>query len=695
MDDLFDPFSLAADRVRRRAPRREPDPISLRASQMGPGTVVDIIDRMLMQPIREAQPSASILAGDPTSDEAAAAAGSMFGAAGTAVTAGMPFAVRGALGAAGGKLKTAAPQWTPEQLAQAQALADAASGTRAPLQGLPRDPLDVGGSPFIPGPYAPMHDAAEAYMKSVGLPYEPMRTYQPVDTARAARIAEEYEKMPHAPDDPRVAASYDAMINETIAQYNALKDAGIKFEFIKPGMEDPYKATPRLAQKDVIENKHLWVFPTDSGFGSGTESAAAAMKNNPLLRPTDVEIDGKQLLANDLFRIVHDAYGHIMHGHGFRAAGEENAWRSHSRMYSDLARPAMTSETRGQNSWLNYGPHGEKNRTAKSEDTIYADQKIGLLPDWVVNEGRYDPPPPRNERNADAWRSFIETPEFRTRLDEMNTEGLAYMAQHPTKNWWDAQPFDDVYGAGRRPQIAGYTAATAPNSGLRDNVRWMSEYMRRFIKGEDIVQPDWRVPEGAMVSKAGSEAPMEVGRTNNLMNATSGDLAALSRNKVREEGKAMSGDPNAVVIDRHHIRLAEAPERGIYASTQEGAIGSAPLKRGKNDYEMLQEVITRAAKEAGLSPADYSANVWAGIRERIKNTGELYGQKFKASAIQGESKSYSDHLTDLIAEKAKHRGISVKEMTKRLKKGDDNLLSLMLGSPIVWAAYQQMQEEAQ
>jgi adenylate kinase family enzyme len=48
----------------------------------------------------------------------------------------------------------------------------------------------------------------------------------------------------------------------------------------------------------------------------------------------------------------------------------------------------MTSETRGQNSWVNYGPKGEQNRTASGEDTIFADQKVGLMPRWTWTEGR-------------------------------------------------------------------------------------------------------------------------------------------------------------------------------------------------------------------------------------------------------------------------------------------------------------------
>src|SRR5699024_7473124 len=47
---------------------------------------------------------------------------------------------------------------------------------------------------------------------------------------------------------------------------------------------------------------------------------------------------------------------------------------------------AITTETRGQNSWLNYGKYGEQNRNAKVEDTIFADQKIGLMPSWTWTE---------------------------------------------------------------------------------------------------------------------------------------------------------------------------------------------------------------------------------------------------------------------------------------------------------------------
>ena len=253
------------------------------------------------------------------------------------------------------------------------------------LEGLPTTAVIPGRGSVDVGPFAPARQAALDYTREAGIDFQPPSQYAKVDPARATRIAAEYDKMLHAPNDPEVRAAYDAMITETLAQYQAIKRTGLKIEFIdyeKQG--DPYAASPRLAIQDVRENNHLWVFPTDAGFGSDQTFDAS---QNPLLRQTNEVIGGRRLLANDVFRIVHDYFGHIKEGSGFRADGEENAWRSHSAMYTPLARRAMTTETRGQNSWVNYGPHGAKNRSAKSEETVFADQKTGLLPLWVTDEG--------------------------------------------------------------------------------------------------------------------------------------------------------------------------------------------------------------------------------------------------------------------------------------------------------------------
>lgn len=256
-------------------------------------------------------------------------------------------------------------------------------GGPAPLEGMPTR-QEVDGIVREFGPLAPARAAAQRYATQANLPYAPPTKYAKVDAKRAARIAKAFDEMEHNPNDPEVALAYGALVEETLAQWETIKATGLEVEFIDGA--DPY-GNPRNAILDVTENNHLWVFPTDSGFGSSDLDVS----DNPLLAIVPGEkISGKPVRVNDIFRIVHDYFGHIKEGVGFRAVGEENAWRIHSAMYSPLARKAMTTETRGQNSWVNYGPHGEANRKASGEDTIYAPQKIGLLPDWVVNDGATD-----------------------------------------------------------------------------------------------------------------------------------------------------------------------------------------------------------------------------------------------------------------------------------------------------------------
>jgi len=251
----------------------------------------------------------------------------------------------------------------------------------ADLQGLPAT-VKVDGRDVTFGTLPAAADAAVRYMRAAGLPYAPPTTYAKVDPDRARRIAEEFDKAEHRPNDPEVAAAYDAMVRETLAQYQAIKATGLKVEFITDG-KDPY-GNPRNAILDVRENNHLWVFATADGFGS----SGFDPDSSPMLQPTnEVDVNGVPMLVNDVFRVVHDYFGHIKHGVGFRADGEENAWRAHAAMYSPLARRAMTTETRGQNSWVNFGPFAEQNKTAGPADTVYADQKVTLLPEWVSTEG--------------------------------------------------------------------------------------------------------------------------------------------------------------------------------------------------------------------------------------------------------------------------------------------------------------------
>ena len=234
---------------------------------------------------------------------------------------------------------------------------------------------------FDARPINEIESAAKSYMSSRGMDTSGFDAYPAFSEERARLIAAAYDMMPNDPQNPAVKAAYDAMIEETLGQYKALKDSGISFEFLKEGQPDPYSKSPALGYQDLVENGRLIVFPTDFGFGTDSAFDAAA---NPLLKRVGRIGDKEDAVANDAFRAVHDIFGHFGSGNPFfRRQGEERAFLEHSRMYSPEAKGAMTSETRGQNSWLNSGPFGESNRTALVNDTVFADQKTGLMPSWT------------------------------------------------------------------------------------------------------------------------------------------------------------------------------------------------------------------------------------------------------------------------------------------------------------------------
>jgi hypothetical protein len=250
-----------------------------------------------------------------------------------------------------------------------------------------------------------------------------------LDKARAKRISDAFDAMKHSPNDPEVAAAYGALAKETIDQYNAFLDAGYTVEI---NNEEPYANSQEMID-DLRNNKRIKIFSTESGFGD-TPITPKQRKENPLLATTKFkDVNGQPMLVNDLFRAVHDFYGHAELGNSFGAKGEENAWNVHARMFSPLARRAMTTETRGQNSYVNFSGVNEKieklrEKARKLRDdgkfdealdvagqiyelTSFADQKVGLLPEEF---SRIDGFEARSSKFDDSKRSFSKA-----ELDEL------------------------------------------------------------------------------------------------------------------------------------------------------------------------------------------------------------------------------------------------------------------------------------
>lgn len=347
----------------------------------------------------------------------------------------------------------------------------------APLEGLPSR-VKVGFQFIEFGPHLPAREAAEKYAKKAGIPYNPPRKYAKVDKARAKRIALAFDAMKDDPFNPEVRAAYQQAAKEIIAQYEAMLETGLVVEF-NPEGQDPY-GNPRNAILDVVNNNHLFIFPTDAGYGSDAISKEAEDRN-PMLAMTEHKISGRPARVNDLFRAVHDYFGHIKEGVGFRADGEENAWRQHMAMFSPLAQKAVTSETRGQNSWVNFGPYAEANKTASGADTVYADQKIGILPEWVMKNGVDDNPPSLEEKideaAAEANRATKAASdkayaELFAKWDSENRTDLA-VAESRAKSGFTEEQKSGKYGE-RKVKIAAYNAK-------RDSYRTIS------VKADDAL----------------------------------------------------------------------------------------------------------------------------------------------------------------------------------------------------------------
>lgn len=190
-------------------------------------------------------------------------------------------------------------------------------------------------------------------------------TYAEVDPDFAKRLADWFETAEVNYDDPKMLAAYRQFGKETLDQYKYLVDQG--YEMIPwAGKGQPYADSADMIE-DLRNNKRLYYYKTvnpeeANSFGSNPEAFREAMRKNPLLEDTGIEVldsEGNpyKQTYNDLFRGVHDILGHGAEGFQFGPQGEENAYRSHAVMFSPMARQAMATETRSQNSWVNFGPN--------------------------------------------------------------------------------------------------------------------------------------------------------------------------------------------------------------------------------------------------------------------------------------------------------------------------------------------------
>jgi hypothetical protein len=229
---------------------------------------------------------------------------------------------------------------------------------------------------------ADIHDQVIEYCLRAGIDYKaPVLVPSPalLDTARMALIGQAYDKLVHQPSTPAVAESYAAFKKELYDQLVFAIGQGMSFDPWKQKGQ-PYANSQEMFD-DIRQHNTLRYF-TESDIPADHPLAALVMP-----------YAGMDMTYNHVFRMMHDYFGHAQYGNQFGPLGEENAWRAHASMFSPAALPALTTETRGQNTWVNFGPYSVHNHL-HPEGTIYPPQKAALLPRWCM-DGRHDDGIPR------------------------------------------------------------------------------------------------------------------------------------------------------------------------------------------------------------------------------------------------------------------------------------------------------------
>jgi hypothetical protein len=211
-----------------------------------------------------------------------------------------------------------------------------------------------------------------------------------LNSIACAKVGIAFQNLRHVPQDPEVFYCYEKFKAETKLQFNFLRASGIS---VRPWLQEgqPYLNSKQLFD-EFSQTKTLYVYLTAHGYGSDN----TYLTDHPMLEPSGIYIDDVPLVYNDLFRAVHDAFGHIPGANSFSCLGELRAALNHLKFYSADAAQAMLSETVGQICWYYFGPHlceivvGDNEEVVKMSDRakelrVYPQQKAGLLPRELVD----------------------------------------------------------------------------------------------------------------------------------------------------------------------------------------------------------------------------------------------------------------------------------------------------------------------
>jgi hypothetical protein len=480
--------------------------------------------------------------------------------------------------------------------------------------------------------------------------------YAPIDEPRAREIAAVYESLPVFDESQETQEAYAKLAGEIQQQWDyAINKMGVTFEpWVSEGQ--PY-ANSREMVRDVRDNKHLWFF-------TGGEL-------HPLLNEPDQ--DG--LSINDKLRAIHDLFGHAAEDFQFGARGEENAWIKHSQMFSPVAQKALTTETRGQNSWVNFGPlnyneDGSK-KNIPAADRPFAQQKVALLPeqymDWksaleaevlssaLVSEQLGTPEERATDAVEAAARSFANkarhlTGSERGKLrsntretfvkifNELPSEkefAAAAIGGQAKRGWYrkSTQAIIDVFGSDA-PRFAALLAATSPQTSVENNLINALNIWKNWTAADRPVDQKaiLKIMGQSVMGNKGEDSVLEAWVNNSMraLTSTSPESLVISGPKVNSFMLNLRGFVNEVTNDAWMANFALV-DQVIF----KGGLNAAGTDPGKGPGYLAMSARVRAAAKYLTSltgekwtPAEVQETIWSWAKtlyELQERQGETRG----------------------------------------------------------------------
>lgn len=172
------------------------------------------------------------------------------------------------------------------------------------------------------------------------------------------------------------------------------------------------------------------------------------------------------------------------------------------------------------------------------------------------------------------------------------------------KMWYEEceQLFVELYGRDRLHLVASLFSATSQASSLKSNIQLFRKALHQW---ENHLPFTGYLP----------------GIKRQLINLRSGE--GLSGQKVKAFAAAMSGDINAVVVDRWLLRAFNM-DREYVRNT--GPHKGKSLSGGatKKQFALIEEWVRNKAKEMEITPRQLSAIIWAGVRISISGDRETH-----------------------------------------------------------------------